>query len=333
MPGLLCQPFKIGNMTLKNRMVMPPMMVRYANDDGTVSKRTLDHYELRAKGGIGLIIVEATYVYEKAPISRNEPGLSDDKFIPGMKELTDAVHRWGAKIAVQLVHGGRTTPASLSGVQPVAPSAIQLPGRDSPREMTVADIKGVIKYYADAAVRAKKAGFDGIEIHGAHGFLIDQFLSPASNHRTDEYGGSVENRARLLIEVTKAVKEAVGRDYPVWCRINGKEFGREDGETLDDARKVAQMAETAGADAIHVSASGPSNPVNMITSASTVAVIADLAAAIKEVVHVPVIAVGKMTPAAGEKLLRENKADLIAFGRALLSDPNLPNKICSGKEG
>lgn len=332
MSGLLCQPFKIGNMALKNRMVMPPMMVRYANADGTISKRTLNHYESRAKGGIGLIIVEATYVYEKAPISRNEPGLSDDKFIPGMKELTNTVHRWGTKIAVQLVHGGRTTPASLSGVQPVAPSAIQAPGRDLPREMTVADIKGVIKYYADAAVRAKKAGFDGIEIHGAHGFLIDQFLSPASNHRIDEYGGSVENRARLLVEVTEAVKEAVGGDYPVWCRINGKEFGLEDGETLDDARKVAQMAEAAGADAVHVSASGPANPVNMTTT-FVPAVIADLAAAIKEVVHVPVIAVGKMTPEVGEKLLKEGKADLIAFGRALLSDPDLPNKVCSDKKG
>lgn len=332
MTGLLCQPFKIGNMTLKNRMVMPPMLVRYANDDGTVSKRTLDHYELRAKGGVGLIIVEATYVDETAPISRNEPGLSDDKFIPGMRKLTNTVHQWGAKIAVQLVHGGRTTPASLSGVQPVAPSAIQAPGRDLPREMTVADIKGVIKYYADAALRAKKAGFDGIEIHGAHGFLIDQFLSPASNHRTDEYGGSVENRSRLLIEVIKAIKEAVGRDYPVWCRINGQEFGLEDGETLDDARKVARMAEAAGADAIHVSASGPANPVNM-SNTFVPAVISDLAAAVKEVVLVPVIAVGKMTPEAGEKLLGENKADLIAFGRALLSDPELPNKVCSGKEG
>ena len=330
MLNLLCQPSKIGNMKLKNRMVMPPMMVGYANADGTVSKRTLNHYGLMAKGGIGLIIVEATYVYEKAPISRNEPGLSDDKFISGMEELTNAVHKWGAKIAVQLVHGGRTTPVSLSGVQPIAPSAIQAPGRDLPREMTVADIKGVIKYYADAAVRAKKAGFDGIEIHGAHGFLINQFLSPASNHSSDEYGGNVENRARLLVEVIKAVKESVGRDYPVWCRINGKEFGLEDGETLEDAKKVAQMAEATGADAIHVSASGPANPVN-ITTTFVPAVISHLAAAVKEVVHVPVIAVGKMTPEAGEKLLREKKADLIAFGRALIADPELPNKVCAGK--
>jgi 2,4-dienoyl-CoA reductase-like NADH-dependent reductase (Old Yellow Enzyme family) len=319
-------------MNLKNRTVMPPMMVRYANADGTVSKRTLDHYESRAKGGIGLIIVEATYVDEKAPISRSEPGLSDDKFIPGMKELTNAVHRWGAKIAVQLVHGGRVTSISLSGVQPLAPSAIAIPGRDLPREMTVGDIKAVVKYFTDAAIRAKKAGFDGIEIHGAHGFLIDQFLSPASNHRTDEYGGSVENRARLLTQIIKESKEANGRNYPVWCRINGMEFGLEDGETLDDARKVAQLAEVAGADAIHVSASGPANPVNMTTN-FVPGVIADLAAAIKKVVRVPVIAVGKMTPEVGEELLREGKVDLIAFGRALLSDPDLPNKICANEAG
>ncbi len=333
MQKLLCQPFKIGAMELKNRMVMPPMVTRYATADGFVTKRTVNYYEARAKGGIGLIIVEATYVHEKGPLFPSELGLSDDKFISGMKELTGAVHGYGAKIAIQLVHGGRMTAISLSGVQPVAPSAIAAPGGDKPREITVPKIKEIVKAFAAAAVRAKKAGFDGVEIHGAHGYLIDQFISPLSNHRRDAYGGSVENRARLLIEVIKAVKEAAGPDFSVWCRINGKEYGVEDGETLEDAKKVAAMAEAAGAAAIHVSAGGPANPANTTTPVFKPAVIADLAAGIKEAVRVPVIAVGRMTPEAGEKLLEEGKADFIAFGRALFADPELPNKTCAGKLG
>ncbi len=332
MPDLLCQPIKIGSMELKNRMVMPPMATRYAAPDGFVSKRTINYYEARAKGGIGLIIIEATYVHEKGPLLPNGLGLSNDRFIPGLKELTDAVHRHGARIAVQLVHGGRMTAVALTGTQPVAPSAIAAPGCDSPREITVPEIKDVIKAFAYAALRAKQAGFDAVEIHAAHGYLIDQFLSPASNHRTDAYGGSLENRARLLIEVINAVKEATGPDFPVWCRINGKEYGVDDGETLEDMKKVAALAAAAGVVMLHVSASGPANPVNITTPAFRPAVIADLAAGIKEVVRVPVIAVGRMTPEAGEKLLEEGKADLIAFGRALYADPSLPNKVCTEKE-
>lgn len=329
----LCQPFRIGGVELRNRMVMPPMATRYATADGFVTRRTVNYYEARAKGGIGLIIVEATYVHEKGPILPNELGLSDDKFIPGMKELTDAVHRYGTKIAVQLVHGGRMTAISLAGVQPVAPSAIAASGGDMPREITVPEIKDIVKAFATAALRARKAGFDGVEIHGAHGYLIDQFISPLSNHRTDVYGGSLDNRARLLIEVLKAMKEAVGKDFPVWCRINGKEYGVEGGETLEDAKKIAQIAEAAGAAAIHVSASGPANPGNTTTATFKPAVIAELAAGVKEAVRIPVIAVGRMTPEAGEKILEEGGADLIAFGRALFADPELPNKTGAGKLG
>jgi len=331
MSSLLCEPFNIGDLKLKNRIVMPPMATRYANDDGSVSQRTINYYEARAKGGAGLIIVEATYVHEKGPLLPNEMGLSDGKFISGMKELTDAVHRHGAKIAVQLVHGGRMTAKSLTGVTPVAPSPIAAPGCDMPREITLPEIKEVVEAFAQAAVRAKEAGFDGVEIHAAHGYLLDQFLSPASNHRTDSYGGSLENRARLLIDVIKACREATGLAFPVWCRINGKEYGVADGETTEDMKKVAVMAETAGAALIHVTASGPGNPVNFTTPIFQPAVIADLAAEIKRGVRIPVIAVGRMTAKAGEKLLEEGKADLIAFGRALFADPELSDKICHGK--
>jgi len=260
MPSLLCQPFKVGPLELKNRIVMPPMATRYATAGGFVSERTVNYYEARARGGAGLIIVEATYVHEKGPLLPNELGLSDDKFIPGMKKLTDAVHQYGAKIAVQLVHGGRMTAISLSGVQPVAPSAIAAPGCDAPREITLPEIKEVVEAFAAAALRAKKAWFDGVEIHAAHGYLIDQFISPASNRRTDAYGGSLENRARLLIEVIKACRDITGLTFPVWCRINGREYGVPGGETPDDMKKVAALAEEAGAAMLHVTASGPANP-------------------------------------------------------------------------
>jgi 2,4-dienoyl-CoA reductase-like NADH-dependent reductase (Old Yellow Enzyme family)/thioredoxin reductase len=326
---LLCQPFELGSMTLKNRMVMPPMVVSYATLDGYTTDRNIAYYEARAKGGAGLIIQEATYIHPLGQILGNEQGISDDKYIPGLKKLTQAIHRYGAKIAVQLIHGGRAAYLP-EGVQPLGPSPIAAPGKALPKELTVGEIAEIVQYFAEAAVRAKQAGYDGIEIHAAHNYLIDQFISPASNHRNDKYGGSVENRTRFLVEIIRTVRESVGDGFPVWCRMNGKEYGVKGGETLGDAKKVARLAQKAGAIAIHVSAAGPASPINMTAPVFTPALIAKLAAGIKASVQVPVIAVGRMTPEAGEELLSQGKADLIAFGRALLADPELPNKVCAG---
>ncbi len=198
---LLCQPFKLGSLTLRNRMVMPPMVVSYATVDGYTTDRNIAYYEARARGGVGLIIQEATYVHPLGQILGNEQGISDDKYIPGLRKLTQAVHRHGAKMAVQLIHGGRAAYLP-EGVQPLGPSAIAAPGKALPKELTIAEIATIADYFVAAAVRAKQAGYDGIEIHAAHNYLIDQFLSPASNHRLDEYGGSVENRGRFLVEIT-----------------------------------------------------------------------------------------------------------------------------------
>ena len=324
----LCQPLLIGKMALRNRMVMPPMVVRYATEDGYVTDRTIKYYEARAKGGAALIILEASYIHPKGQIIANEPGISDDKFLPGLTKVVEAIHRHGAKAAVQLVHGGRMSSSVLTGVQPLAPSPIPAAEREVPREVSTNEIAEIINYFTLAALRAKSAGFDGVEIHGAHGYLIDQFISRSSNKRNDSYGGDLANRTRLLIQVIKAVKEKVGFDYPVWCRIDGKEFSAEEGITLEEAKEVAHLAQEAGAVAINVSATGSLSPVNVNTAIFSPAVIADLAAGIKESVTVPVIAVGKMTPEAGEKVLAEGKADLIAFGRTLFADPELPNKVC-----
>jgi len=216
-------------------------------------------------------------------------------------------------------------------MQPVAPSPLAgMPG-EIPKELTVNEIAEIVTLFAKAALRAKKAGFDGVELHGAHSYIIDQFLSPSSNKRRDAYGGGVRNRTRFLVEVIKAVRGAVGEDYPVWCRINGKEYGKEEGTTLEDAQETARMAQSAGCDAIHVSAYGPKTPTNLTSAIFTPAVIEDIAAGIKQAVTVPVIAVGRITPEAGERILEEGKADLIAIGKALLADPELPNKVTSGR--
>ncbi len=326
----LWESFLIGRMELKNRFVMPPMVTRYAADDGFVTERIKNYYEARARGGAGLIIVEATYVHRQGHAFANQLGISEDKFVPGMKELVDVVHKHGARIAVQLHHGGREAKSTVSGSQPVAPSPLPGLAGETPREMTVEEIAEAVAYFAEAALRAKKIGFDGAELHAAHGYLIDQFLSPTSNKRKDEYGGDLENRARFLLEVIAAVKEAVGEDYPVWCRLDGKEYGVE-GITLEDAQKTARMVEDAGLAAIHVSAWGPAAPTNRATPTFAPAIIEELAEGIKKVVSIPIIAVGRITPEDGERMLKEDKADLIAVGKAMLADAEWVNKVASGK--
>jgi 2,4-dienoyl-CoA reductase-like NADH-dependent reductase (Old Yellow Enzyme family)/thioredoxin reductase len=330
MNGKLWEPIRIGRMELKNRVVMPPMVTRYAADDGFVTERTRDYYGARARGGAGLIIVEATYVHRQGWAFLNQLGISDDKFIPGMRELVDVVHKHGAKIGIQIHHGGREAKSTVTGLQPV--SASPLPGLagETPRELMVEEIAETVAYFADAALRAKAAGFDGVELHAAHGYLIDQFLSPNSNKRKDEYGGGVRNRARFLLEIIADVKEAVGDDYPVWCRMDGKEYGVE-GITLEDAQKTARLVQEAGLEAIHVSAWGPASPTNRTTPTFTPVVIEDLAEGIKKAVSIPVIAVGRITPEDAERLLQERKADLIAIGKAMLADAEWVNKVAAGK--
>jgi 2,4-dienoyl-CoA reductase-like NADH-dependent reductase (Old Yellow Enzyme family) len=300
---------------LRNRIVMPPMVTQYGSEKGNVSERTRNYYEARARGGVGLLIVETTYVHQSGKAFTNQLGISGDKFISGLSELVHVIHRHGAKAAIQLHHGGRLAKSELSGVQPFAPSPIATPGGELPKELTIDEIAKIVGWFAQAALRAKKAGFDGVEIHGAHGYLIDQFLSCSSNKRRDAYGGTLQNRSRFLIEIIKAVRESVGRNYPVWCRINGKEYGVEQGTSLEEAQQIARMAQDASADLIHVSAGGSTAPVRVTSPKFTPAVITDLAEGIKKAVSVPVIAVGRITPEAGERILAEGKADLIAIGK------------------
>jgi len=320
-------------MKLKNRIVMPPMITNYGSQDGYVTERLKDYYEERAKGGVSMVIVEPFCI--DFPVGRRlgpQLLIDGDSFIPGLGELAQVMKKHGARAIAQFQHAGRNTSSSLTGLQPIAPSAIAQPGGELPRELAVGEIKDIVAKFAKAAERAKKAGFDGVEIHGAHGYLIAQFLSLASNKRKDEYGGSLENRARLLIEILKATKESVGSDYPVWSRINGEESGVDDAFTLDEAKELARMLQDAGADAVHVSEMiwgippGTLPPMDQALGS-----IVHLAAEIKKAVTIPVIAVKRIEPELGERILQEGKVDFVAIGRALIADPELPNKVASGR--
>jgi len=337
----LCEPFAIGTMSLRNRLVMPPMITNFATKEGYVTDRTKDYYEARAKGGVGLIIVEATCI--DAPIGKGacrQLTIDDDKCVPGLRELAGVIHKHGAKAAIQLHHAGRITASSLTGRQPVAPSPTPFPGdelsgvrgkSEAPRELTVNEIKEIERRFAEAAERAKRAGFDGVELHAAHGYLICEFLSPSSNKRHDQYGGDLRNRARMLLETITAVKEAVGDSYPVWCRLNGEELRIEGGTTIEETQEIARMCQAAGIVAIHVSGIAGPNPNHLPMSAKPEGYLVHLAEAVKQAVSIPVITVGRITPALGEKVIKEGKADLVAIGRGLLADPELPNKVAAGR--
>jgi 2,4-dienoyl-CoA reductase-like NADH-dependent reductase (Old Yellow Enzyme family)/thioredoxin reductase len=327
----LWEPFNLSGMKLRNRVVMPAMFSQYADEGGNVTERMRRYYEARARGGVGLIIVEAACVQQKGQILPCQLRITDDSVIPCLRELVDLIRQHGPKVILQLHHGGRIARSEVGLAQPVGPSPLPVPGGEVPKELTIEEIEEIVTCFSKAAVRATKAGFEGIELHAANSYLIDQFISPLSNKRQDCYGGSLANRARFLIEIIEAIRKAVGSEFPVWPRITGREYGVEGGTTLEDSKIIAQMAQEAGAHAIHVRGAGPGAPDFFAPHTFRPAVIADLAEEIKKAVGVPVIAVGMITPEAGERLIAEGKADLVAIGRGLLADPELPQKAAAGR--
>lgn len=354
----LLKPGMIGNMEVKNRMVMPGMGTNLAAADGTVSDVIVNYYARRANGGVGLIITE---VCCPDPLGRVIPGEIEatyDYFMPGLSRIPHAVHSGGAKACLQLAHGGCFASEHVTGERPLTPSGVGtmlLPG-ENPRTMTIEEIQELIEKYGQAARRAKDCGFDAVEIHGAHGYMPLQFLSPYTNRRTDAYGGSLENRARFALEIIRKVKEYAGKDFNVIYRLSGEEYVP-NGLTIEDACQFAKMAEAAGADAINVSAgtwdsrmenftdvmTGKKSPDGMNLSQGVGIStwvppnytprgnLAHLAAQVKKLVTIPVIAVCSITPEMGENILENNNADFIAMGRQTIADPDYPNKIKAGK--
>ncbi len=329
----LLSPGRIGKMTVRNRMVMPPMGTNYAQEDGFINERLIGYYGARAEGGIGMIIIEVAAVAPEGKAISHQIGIWADKFVPGLRCLADAIKKHGARAVIQLHHAGRQTTAEKTGLQPVAPSEIACPVcRDLPRALQVEEIKGLVEAFAHAARRAREAGFDAVEIHGTHGYLINQFLSPYSNKRTDEYGGSPEARRRFPMEVYEAVRAAVGEDYPIIYRINADE-GVEGGITPEEGREFAKLLEQAGVDALHVSVGVYGSPLPIIaTMYEEPLPLAGYAAEIKDKVNIPVIAVGKIhDPEAGERLIADAEADFVSLGRALITDSHFARKVELGQ--
>ncbi|MFC2066740.1 FAD-dependent oxidoreductase [Chloroflexota bacterium] len=326
----LFEPATIGQMVIRNRIVMPAMATNLASEDGYVTQQIKDYYEARARGGVGLVIVEASCVdSQRDKHSPRKLFVAEDKFIPGLRELAQVIQKHGAKAALQLHRGGDATKEVMAQVTSTGSSADAKTGGEVSRELTISEIGDTVECYGKAAKRAMEAGFDGVEIHSAHKHFLAQFLSAAWNRRKDKYGGTLNNRARFLMEILQAIRELVGETYPVWCRFNGEETGIPNGITIPEAKDLARMIEEVGSDAISVSAATPSL-ASTHPPFSPPGWAIPLAQEIKGVVNIPVIAVGRITPEIGEQVLEENKADLIAIGRALKTDSELPNKIASG---
>jgi len=315
---------QMGTMTLKNRLVMSPMVTNSGTWDGHVSDEMIDYYVARAKGGVGLIIVQATAVVpESKGTSTKWLNIFDDKYIPGLQRLSDAVKAHGTKIAIQLWHGGVAIPLFGNPDLGVGPSDVTFMGFPI-RGLSLEEMEYVTEGFAQGARRAREAGFDAAEIHGGNMYLIADFLSPFTNKRTDQYGGSAENRARFACEIISRARRQVGPDYPLILRMAGKDY-LEGGLTIEDAVKQAPLYVKAGIDCLHVRDGLGGSPLNVP------GILIPLAEAVKKVVEVPVIAVQRIDIPLGEKVLKENKADFIAMGRGFLTDPEMPRKAMEGR--
>ncbi|MEH6585406.1 MAG: FAD-dependent oxidoreductase [Halioglobus sp.] len=356
----LLSPGRIGGLSLRNRIVMSPMGSNLSESDGHCGERIQAYYEARARGGAALIIVGvASIAWPEGACNPNQVAISSDEFLPGLSALARRIKRHGCAAAVQLQHAGKVAVRDIAAGRPMLVPSI--PPQDK-GEMTAAltseemgafvksytaqgakieykvagsdDLQRLVEQFAEAAERARRAGFDAVEIHAGHGYILSEFLSPRVNQRDDEYGGSLENRARLLQEVIRAVKARAGQDFTVWCRIDATEYRIEGGISFEDAVATAALAEEAGADAIHVSAYA--NPASgaAFTDAPLVhqpGGYLDFAAGIKRRVSVPVIAVGRIEPEVGDSAIGRGEADFIAMGRKLLADPDLPAKLRQGR--
>lgn len=324
----LFSPIQIGSITLRNRSVLPGLTSNFSGENGEVTEQLIHFLKERADGGVGLVIVESVYVDKSGKGAPRQLGIDDDSLIDGLKQLTSEIHESGAKIIPQLIHCGRQMTSAFSKMPILAPSSIPDPVvGETPKEMTVDEIKHTVEQFAQAAVRAKEAGFDGVEIQAGHGYLISQFLSPYANERTDQYGGSFENRLRFLKEILFRTRELTGPDFPVFCRMNAEEYV-EKGIHLPEAIEIAKRLEQSGVDVLDVSVSvKESYHYLSVTSGEPIANQAPLAAEIKKHVGIPVITAGRIIhPDIAEEILKKGQADMVAIGRGLIADPYIMKK-------
>src|SRR4030043_316065 len=335
----LFEPIKIGELELKSRIIMAAMVTNFASREGFVAGRLIDYHVNIAKGGCALNVTESSHVSLEGKRIIDGLGAYDDKLIPGYRRLTDAVHGVGGKISLQIFHGGRECSSEITGLQPIGPTNLVSRYRaitkkiEVPREMTLEEIEAMVSKFGDAGRRAREGGFDGVEIHGAHGYLITQFLSRYSNKRTDRYGGDAVGRSNFLREIIRDVKKKAGEDFPVLVKLNIHDYV-EGGITPDEAKVTARLAAEEGANAIIASVGlHESRPYMMIPPMSIPEFVnIHLSALVKENVDIPVATIGRIIePVRAAKVIEEGKADLVALGRGLLSDPEWPKKTQEGR--
>lgn len=356
----LLAPGRIGSMQLRNRIVMTAMGSNLCNPDGTLNERIKAYYEARARGGAAMVIMGSVSIsWPIGSANACQVAISDDRYIEGLADLARRIHGHGARIALQLQHAGVTAMNDVADGRPLLVPSVPKEGQSDIgptlteeeagamarpfmqpnsklhyREATEEDLAWVCTQFADAVERAKKAGIDAVEIHAAHGYLVSNFLSPSTNRRSDRYGGSLENRARLMVEVVQAVRARVGRDYPVWLRLDGVEFLKPEGITSPDAVAAARLAERAGVDAINVSAYADPDQGIGFTEAHATHIpgqFVPYAAAIRAAVNIPVITAGRIEPEVADRLIRTHRIDFVCMGRKLLADPELPRKLQEGR--
>jgi 2,4-dienoyl-CoA reductase-like NADH-dependent reductase (Old Yellow Enzyme family)/thioredoxin reductase len=356
----LLSPGCIGTLELKNRLYQTAMGTNLANEDGTISEESIGFYEARAAGGTAMLIMGTLGVAN--PIGRlqeRQIWISEDRFIPGLKRLTDAVHRAGGRVCAQLNHGGVTSLYDMAEGRPIivpslprmsaggprekdvmlpeeiarSPAKPELKGMPAFKEADAKDIAWIVRAFADAAARAVEAGYDAIELHAGHTYLINSFLSPSWNRRTDKYGGSAEGRAQLMREVIEGVRARIGRDFPMQVKINAEEYFFEENISLEDAKVTARIAEAAGADAITVSASHNYAVGRALLSSWMPQIpnkLLPLAAAIRAAVNLPVITVGRVDPEAADAAIAAGELDFLAQGRKQIADDQFANHLAQG---
>ena len=330
-PSRLFSPLRIKSMALKNRIVMPPMTTLLAGPGGEITDRFLAFYAARARGGAALLTAETAdvhpYTHNLALGDRGFTAIYEDRFIPGYRRLTDGIHAAGAKISLQLHHSGNAMIMLDPACPPVAPSAIPCPGGSVPRALSADEIHQLVEAFGAAARRARDAGFDAVDIHGGHGYLIAQFMSPYFNRRTDAYGGDVLGRLRFALEVLRAVRRNVGDDFPVIFRFSADERVP-GGRTTEESAVMAPLLAAAGADCLSITTGMHFTlPYTVAAMGLPCGLNVESAAAVKASVRVPVMVAGKLNdPAVAEAALATGKVDLIAIGRGLIADPELPEK-------
>ncbi|MDF2883786.1 MAG: oxidase [Clostridiaceae bacterium] len=321
----LIKPLNNQKLYLKNRLVMPPMATSKSQSDGKVSRDILNYYDEKSKGGyISLIIIEHSFIAQQGKADGRQMSSAEDGVVENLKKLAEVIHENDSKAVMQINHAGSAASKDITGYEPVGPSAVKNPRKGNiPKELTKDEIKDIINAFRAAALRVKEAGFDGVEIHSAHGYLLNQFFSPLTNKRTDEYGGDVMERIKIHLEVIKAVRQAVGSEFPVLLRLGASDY-MEGGSTIEHSKIAAVEFEKAGVDILDISGGFCGY---VLPSATEQGYFSSLTEQIKKVVSIPVILTGGITQAkAAEQLLSEGKADLIGVGRAIYKDSSWAKK-------